>query len=97
MKIYLAAAIALATLSTAMPASAGPIKNTWLRQEARIQNGFATGALTPGEYARLQGRQAFIAGEVALLRANGLSPVERGFIRAQQFGNSAGIFFHKHN
>ena len=49
--------------------------------------------------ARLQGQQARILKEAAILRAtgNGLNPAERFYLRARQAGASANIFIKKHN
>ena len=103
MKLKLITALALAIVVAAplatTSASAGPLKNTFLRQQARIANGVANGQLTPGEFARLQGQQTRILQERAILKAsgNGLKVAERLYLRARQAGASANIFIKKHN
>jgi hypothetical protein len=100
MKLKLMTALALATL-VAVPAtaSAGPLKNTFARQQARIANGVVNGQLNAGEFARLQKQQTRILKEAAFLKSTGggLSPLERTFLRARQGGASANIFIKKHN
>ena len=100
MKLKLMTALALATL-VAVPAtaSAGPLKNTFVRQQARIANGVVNGQLGPGEFARLQKQQASILKDAAVLKANDgkLGPLERAYLRARQGGASANIFIKKHN
>jgi hypothetical protein len=100
MNLKLITALALATL-VAVPASAsaGPLKNTFLRQQARITNGVVNGQLGPGEFARLQKQQTRILKEAAFLKATGggLSGPERLYLRARQAGASANIFIKKHN
>jgi len=100
LKLITALALAVAVVAPAVtPADAGPLKNTFLRQQGRIANGVANGQLSPGEFARLQKQQARIVTEAAILKATGggLSPGERMYLRARQAGASANIFIKKHN
>jgi hypothetical protein len=98
MKLTVITAIALATL-VAAPASAGPLKNTFLNQQGRIANGVANGQLTAGEFAKLQRQQTRILKEAAFLKATGggLNPAEKLYLRARQAGAGANIFIKKHN
>jgi hypothetical protein len=100
LKLITTLALAVAVVAPAVtPADAGPLKNTFLRQQARIANGVANGQLGPGEFARLQKQQARILKEAAVLKANDgkLGPLERAYLRARQGGASANIFIKKHN
>ena len=98
MKLKLITALALATL-VAAPASAGPLKDTFVRQQARITNGVVNGQLSPGEFAKLQRQQTRILKEAKLLKSigGGLSPADRLYLRARQLGASGNIFIKKHN
>jgi hypothetical protein len=98
MKLKLIAALALATL-VAAPAAAGPLKNTFERQQDRITNGVVNGQLSPGEFVRLQKQQARILKEAKFLKAtgNGLSNGEKAYLRLRQIGAGANIFIKKHN
>jgi len=98
MKLKLIIALALATF-VAAPASAGPLKDTFVRQQTRIANGVVNGKLTAGEFTRLQRQQASILRQAQFLKSTGggLSPAERAFLRARQIGAGANIFVKKHN
>ena len=58
MKTLILGFVAAATLASALPAAAQPVDVREHRQEQRIQQGERSGALTPGEAARLQRREA---------------------------------------
>jgi len=63
------------------------------RQEDRIQQGLASGQLTPGEARRLQNEQARIRGAEGRMRADGnLSPQERARLNAMQQKSSQDIY-----
>jgi hypothetical protein len=100
LKLIPALALALAVVApAATPADAGPLKNTFLRQQTRIANGAANGQLNAGEFAKLQKQQARILKEAQFLKSTGggLGPLERAYLRARQGGASANIFIKKHN
>jgi hypothetical protein len=98
MKLQLITALALATLVT-VPASAGPLKDAWIRQETRITDGLADGSLTPGEAVRLQHREDSIRNQAIFLKSTGghLGPVERAYLGARLAVARGSIFFHRHN
>jgi hypothetical protein len=98
MKLKLITALALATVAAA-PASAGPLKDAFVRQQQRIANGVVSGQLSPGEFAKLQRQQTRILKEAKFLKktGNGLNAAERLYLRARQSGASANIFIKKHN
>ena len=98
MKLQLITALALATLVVA-PASAGPLKDAWIRQQTSIANGLADGSLAPGEAVRLQKREASIRNQAIFLKSTGghLGPVERAYLGARLAVARGTIFFHRHN
>jgi hypothetical protein len=98
MKLQLIAVLALATL-VAAPASAGPLKRAWVRQQVSIAHGVANGSIKPREFKRLEKREASILHQAAVLRATGggLGPFERAYLGARLAGARGAIFFHKHN
>ena len=68
------------------------------RQEDRIQQGVASGQLTPREARRLQNEQARIRGAEGRMRADGnLSPQERARLNAMQQKSSQDIYRLRHN
>jgi len=68
------------------------------RQEDRIQQGLASGQLTPREARRLQNEQARIRGAEGRMRADGnLSPQERARLNAMQQKSSQDIYRLRHN
>ena len=68
------------------------------RQEDRIQQGLASGQLTPREARRLQNEQARIRGAERRMRADGnLSPQERARLNAMQQKSSQDIYRLRHN
>jgi hypothetical protein len=98
MKLKLTTALVLAT-TVVGPASAGPLKDTFVRQQTRIANGVVNGQLSPGEFAKLQRQQTQILKEAKFLKktGGGLSAGEKVFLRARQLGASGNIFIKKHN
>jgi hypothetical protein len=98
MKLQLITALALATL-VAAPASAGPLKDAWIRQQTSIANGLSDGSLTPGEAVRLQHREASIRNQAIFLKSTGghLGPAERAYLGARLAVARGKIFFHRHN
>ncbi|HVN75593.1 MAG TPA: hypothetical protein VMT19_04695 [Thermoanaerobaculaceae bacterium] len=90
------AALAAATTARA----AGPIQQRKANQQQRIAQGVASGQLTAGEAARLEGREAALNHEIrAMRRADGgaLTPGDRAVIGRQQDRLSGGIYRLKHN
>jgi len=68
------------------------------RQEDRIQQGLASGQLTPREARRLQGEQGRIRAAEGRMRADGnLSPQERARLNAMQQKSSQDIYRQRHN
>jgi hypothetical protein len=92
----LASGIAIVTV---LQAEAGRINTRQARQQQRIYNGVSSGALTPGEYARLQKRQSRLAAKEAQMRASGggLRPRERAKLEAGQDALSRAIYKQKHD
>src|SRR5271169_3589197 len=69
-------------------------------QQDRIAQGVASGQLTAGETAHLEGNEALLNGEIRADRqANGgaLTPQERAQVNQQQNGLSNQIYADKHN
>ena len=86
------------TMLLAGVASAGPIQDRMLRQDQRIDQGAASGALTPHETQRLDVRQNAIAGMRQRALADGrIEPAERQRITAAQNRASRDIYRLKHN
>lgn len=80
------------------PAATPGIDATQARQQARIQQGVATGELTPKEAARLQAQQNHIAARKAAAKADGVvTPKERRELRAAQNDASRRIHRQKHD
>jgi hypothetical protein len=98
MKLKLITALALATF-VAAPASAGPLKNAWVRQQVSITKGVVNGKLTPGEFGKLQRQQTRILKEARFLKSTGggLGPLERAYLGARLIGARGAIYYHKHN
>ena len=98
MKLKLITALALATLVTA-PASAGPLKDAFVRQQTSITNGVANGSIKPGEFVRLQRQQASILRQANFLRqtGGGLGPIEKAYLGARMISARGAIYHHKHN
>jgi hypothetical protein len=87
-------------LLPATPAEAGRIHNREKRQQARIAQGVASGQLTAGETARLEGREARLHRDVRAMRtANGgpLTPGERARVERRQDRLSRSIYRQKHD
>ena len=99
MKPRLATAF-LATVLLASSARAAEVDRREANQQARINQGVKSGELTPGETARLEGREGRINNEIARDRAaNGghLTPGERARVNRQQDRTSTAIARDKHN
>jgi hypothetical protein len=82
------------------PPVTGRISARAENQQDRIAAGIASGRLTAGEAARLEGREAGLNHEVrAMRRANGgtLTPGDRAVVNRQQNTLSRGIYRLKHN
>lgn len=97
--ILSASALAVATLVPAI-SHAAPVDNRLHNETARINQGVASGQLTPGEAARLRAHKRHIRHEVNRMRMrNGgtLTPWQRARIRRQEGRLSHHIYRHKHN
>jgi len=84
----------LLTSTLALPAQAanwGGIDMTQAQQNARIQAGLASGALTASEASQLRAKAAQIANLEARLRVNGLSWIERSRLQGQLTSLNASI------
>ncbi len=82
------------------PPVTGKISARAENQQDRIAAGIASGRLTAGEAARLEGREAGLNHEVRAMRqANGgtLTPGDRAVVNRQQNTLSGGIYRLKHN
>lgn len=87
-----------ATVGYAAPPPGQWVDRRQQRQEDRIQQGLASGQLTPGEARRLQNEQARIRGAAGRMRADGnLSPQERARLNAMQQRSSQDIYRQRHN
>jgi hypothetical protein len=92
------AVLASATLFVAGAAYAGPIQDRMLRQDARIDQGVASGALTPRETQRLESEQDVIARTRGRALADGsMTPSEARRITWEQNRASRDIYRLKHN
>jgi hypothetical protein len=79
-------------------AEAGPFTRREARQQARIYQGVRSGAITPGEYHRLQREQAHIEADRRRAWADGiLTPWEGRHLTAEQNRASRHIYRAKHN
>lgn len=87
-----------ATLFLAGVAYAGPIQDRMLRQDARIDQGVVSGALTPRETQRLETEQGVIARTRGQALADGvMTPHEARQITWEQDRASRDIYRLKHN
>jgi hypothetical protein len=78
----------------------GPINDRKRMQQERIGQGIKSGSLTPGEAAKLEGKEARLNREERAMRANNggnLTPAERQRINRQQNRISGQIYNEKHD
>jgi hypothetical protein len=90
----------IATLAGAVPAAAQGVDQREHRQEQRIHQGEASGALTPGEAHRLQHREIRVHRTEARMRwRNGgsLTPHQRARLQRMENRDSRAIHRLKHN
>jgi hypothetical protein len=99
MKTLDRAAAFAAALTLAVPTHAAGVDRREHRQQARIAQGVATGALTPRETARLERKEARVHRHIERARADGggLSPAERARIQRHQDRVSRQIYREKHD
>lgn len=91
-------AVLVSAMFLAGAADAGPIQDRMVRQDARIDQGVASGALTPRETQRLDSEQGVIARTRTRALADGtISPHEARQITAEQNRASRDIYRLKHN
>ena len=93
-------AMLTAVVLVAGAASAGEIRRREEKQQDRIAQGIASGALTAREAASLERREAALNREVGAMRwRNGgtLTPRERRLVNRQQNRLSRGIYRQKHD
>ena|SRR2546429_9865871 len=96
-RIGVAAVVLGAGLFVASSAEAGRIGARAVRQQKRIAQGVASGALTARETARLEAREAALDRDVRVMRRNGLTPAERARIERRQDRISRSIYRQKHD
>ncbi|WP_430815418.1 hypothetical protein [Carboxylicivirga sp. RSCT41] len=95
-KLYLLA-VALFLISSIVTAN-NPVKKRQVNQQARINNGIATGELTKAETIQLQKQQIHINRTKKAARADGVvTKKERAVIQHKQNKASANIYRKKHN
>jgi hypothetical protein len=78
----------------------GPINDRKRMQQERIGQGIKSGSLTPGEAAKLEGKEARLNREERTMRVNDggkLTPAERQRINRQQNRISGKIYHEKHD
>ena len=94
-----AGAVVLSMASAAFAGTNDPrIQARENRQEKRIQQGEASGQLTPGEAGRLEAQQTKIKQDEAGMKADGkLTPRERRKLTREQNRASRNIYRKKHN
>ena len=100
MKSLILGLAAAASLAAALPAAAQPVDQREHNQQARIEQGVHTGALTPRETARLEARQARLHRFEARVRyrhGGRLTPHARRVLAHIQNRNSHAIYRLKHN
>ena len=100
-KLVTAAVLATAIAATVVgtPASAG-VNGRQLHQQVRILKGVANGSVKPGEFLRLEKREAFIRREERLMRTTHggtLTPFDRAVLNARLNATSNAIWNKKHN
>jgi hypothetical protein len=94
------AILAAASIAVAAPALAQPVNQRDSNQQSRINQGVASGQLTPGEAARDQGHLNGIENQTARMRArNGgvLTPSERRYEQSRLNHSSRRVYRTKHN
>lgn len=80
------------------PAATPRIDQRQANQQARINEGVASGQVTAKEQARLQGQQANIAGDKAAAKADGVvTKQERRHLKREQNRADRNIHRKKHN
>lgn len=90
----------LAVVSAPLAANAGEVQNRINNQQARINQGVASGQLTAREYNSTESHlQRIEAQRRHDLRANGgrLTPAEYSRLNREENRNSRRIYFDKHN
>jgi hypothetical protein len=100
MKKLILSLATIATLAAAVPAAAQPVDQRVHRQEQRIRQGEATGALTRGEAGRLQHREMRLHRVEARMRyRNGgyLNHHQRVRLARMENHDSRAIYRLKHN
>ena len=93
-------AVACALLLAASEASAGPIRNRKVNQQARIAQGVRSGQLTAGETARLERQERSLNQEERDMRSldgGKLTGQDRRAINQQQNQLSRRIYRQKHD
>lgn len=82
----------------AAPTDAPRVEQRMQNQEQRIDQGVASGALTPRETGRLEAQQAKIAQDAERMKADGrLTKAERAKLTREQNRANRAIYRKKHN
>jgi hypothetical protein len=100
MKSLILGLAAAASLAAALPAAAQTVDQREHNQAARIEQGVRTGALTPGETARLHAREARLHRYEARVRyrhSARLTPHARRVLTHMERRDSHAIYRLKHN
>jgi hypothetical protein len=98
MKTTLFAALFAALALPVMAQTTPTVDQRQANQEARIQQGVASGQLTPKETAKLERGQAKVANQEAKAKADGVvTPKERAKLAKAQDRQSKKIYKKKHN
>lgn len=98
--LVLAAAVALGALGTAHAQGADTprVDQRQANQQRRIDQGVASGALTPSEAARLRHQQGHVAAAEARAKSDGqVTRAERARLHAMQDRASGRIYRQKHD
>ncbi len=100
MKSLILGLAAAASLAAALPAAAQPIDQREHNQAVRIHEGVRSGALTPGEAARLHAREARlhrIEARARFRHGGALTPHARRVLVRAENRDSHAIYRLKHN
>jgi hypothetical protein len=100
--IMVAGVLAGAVIFGSLPAVAGPydgyLNRREMNQKHRINQGWRSGQITPGEFRHLQPQQGRIRAAEARMRADGrLNRWERGRLNRMENRAGRGIYHYRHN
>jgi hypothetical protein len=90
--------LGLTAQETVTPRRQAQVERRAARQQARIAQGEASGALTPRESRRLEKREAKLDGDIAKAEADGrITRKEQARLNREENRDSRAIFRKKHN